>query len=61
MKLALTLACGEYDRTYPLRDGSVVPEGIDLNYVSIPPADLFRRQARETIRSTSGWLYRMTL
>ena len=31
-KLKLTLACGDYDRTHALVDGSVQVEGIDLNY-----------------------------
>ena len=35
-KLRLTFACGPYDRTLALRDGSVQPEGIELNYTGIP-------------------------
>lgn len=46
MKLQLTLACGEYDRTWPLRNGLVPTEGMELEYISLPPAELFRRQAR---------------
>lgn len=46
MKLNLTLACKSYDRTLALEDGTVSPEGIDLNVVSIPLAELFRRHAR---------------
>ncbi len=41
--LRLTLACGPYDRTQALRDGSIKPEGIDLTYVTIQPAEIFWR------------------
>ena len=37
-RLRLSLACWDYDRTRALADGSVRPEGIDLNYL-----DLLRR------------------
>ena len=46
MKLNLTLACGEYDRTMALQNGSVKPDGIELNYLPMLPSELFRRQAR---------------
>ena len=39
----MTLACGNYDRTRPLIDGTVRPEGIDLQYVVGTPDTLFRR------------------
>src|SRR3954469_13691673 len=42
-KLHLTFACGPYDRTLALRDGSVQPEGIDLNYIASQPPDIFWR------------------
>jgi len=42
-KLALTFACGPYDRTLALRDGTVQPEGIELNYIAAQPADIFWR------------------
>lgn len=45
-KLSITLACGQYDRTIPLQDGTVIVAGVDLNYVPMRPGDLFRRQAR---------------
>lgn len=41
--LRLSLACGPYDRTQALRDGTVRPQGIDLTYVSGQPAELFWR------------------
>ena len=47
MKLPLTLACGLYDRTLPLYDGSVTVEGVDLKVVRMENAELFRRQARD--------------
>src|SRR6266852_727025 len=45
-KLRLTFACGPYDRTQSLRDGSLQPEGIDLNYVALQPAEIFWRMLR---------------
>jgi 4,5-dihydroxyphthalate decarboxylase len=45
-RLALTLACGRYDRTQALLDGRVALEGIDLNAQVLPLEELFRRQAR---------------
>ena len=42
-KLRLTFACGPYDRTLALRDGSIAPEGIDLNYIASQPPDIFWR------------------
>jgi 4,5-dihydroxyphthalate decarboxylase len=41
--LRLTLACGPYDRTQAMRDGTIRPEGIDLNYVTLQPAEIFWR------------------
>jgi 4,5-dihydroxyphthalate decarboxylase len=46
MKLNLTLACALYDRTLPLQGGLVVPEGIDLNFLTMEHHEMFRRQAR---------------
>src|SRR5262245_45952183 len=42
--LRLTLACGPYDRTQALIDGSIRPEGIDLTYLPLQPAEIFWRQ-----------------
>ena len=39
----LTLACGPFDRTQALRDGSVKPEGINLTYLALEPAEVFYR------------------
>jgi 4,5-dihydroxyphthalate decarboxylase len=41
--LALRLACWEYDRTRPLIDGRVKPEGIDLTVEVLRPQAAFRR------------------
>jgi len=45
-RLRLTLACGDYDRTRALHDGSVAPEGIDLVCLRLPVEDIFFRMAR---------------
>jgi 4,5-dihydroxyphthalate decarboxylase len=42
-KLPLTLACWDYDRTRPLIDGRVQPQGIDLNIIISRPAETFAR------------------
>jgi 4,5-dihydroxyphthalate decarboxylase len=46
MALELTLGTGAYDRTIPLADGTVVPEGIELQVTHMNPGELFRLQAR---------------
>jgi 4,5-dihydroxyphthalate decarboxylase len=43
--LKITLACGSYDRTWALEAGRVRPEGVDLNYISLPPEELFWRMS----------------
>ena len=46
-KLALTLACGPYDRMEALRTGAIQPAGIRLNYVAIQsPPEIFVRMIR---------------
>lgn len=42
-KLDLTLACGRYDRTQPLIDGRVQPEGVDLTFLPLRPGETFWR------------------
>jgi len=44
--LRLTLACWNYDRTRALADGSVRPEGIDLNYLGLEVEETFFRMLR---------------
>ena len=41
--LRLTFACGPFDRTQALRDGTIRPDGIDLVYLSLQPAEIFWR------------------
>jgi 4,5-dihydroxyphthalate decarboxylase len=41
--LKLTLACWDYDRTRPLIDGRVRPEGIDLDIELLRPRQTFQR------------------
>jgi 4,5-dihydroxyphthalate decarboxylase len=41
--LKLTIACGRYDRTQPLIDGRVEPEGVDLTYIPLRPGETFYR------------------
>ena len=45
-KLRLTLACWNYDRTRALLDARVQPDGIDLNYLSLPVEETFFRMLR---------------
>jgi 4,5-dihydroxyphthalate decarboxylase len=45
-KLNLTLACWDYDRTRALADGSVQPDGIELNYLTLPVEETFFRMLR---------------
>ena len=45
-KLKLTLACWNYDRTRAIQDGSVQPDGIDLNYLDLPVEETFFRMVR---------------
>lgn len=42
-KLYLTVACGDYDRTKALQDGSVQAEGIRLNYLPLQAEEIFWR------------------
>jgi 4,5-dihydroxyphthalate decarboxylase len=44
--LYLTLACEDYDRTRPLRDGIIKPEGIDLNYLVLSVEEIFWRMMK---------------
>lgn len=45
-RLQLTLACGDYDRTRALEDGSVRPDGIDLTFLRLPVEETFFRMMR---------------
>ena len=46
MKLNLTFASEVYDLTVSLQNGSVSPEGIDLNFLRMGAFELFQRQGR---------------
>jgi 4,5-dihydroxyphthalate decarboxylase len=45
-RLKLSLACWNYDRTRALADGSVQPDGIELNYLDLPVEETFFRMLR---------------
>jgi 4,5-dihydroxyphthalate decarboxylase len=45
-RLRMTLACWDYDRTRALADGTVRPEGIELNYLAQPVEETFFRMLR---------------
>src|SRR5262245_60544735 len=44
--IRLTLACEDYDRTRPLKDGIINPEGIDLNFLVMPVEEIFWRMMK---------------
>jgi 4,5-dihydroxyphthalate decarboxylase len=46
MRRRLTLACFDYDRTRALRDGEIVPDGIELTYLTLPVEETFFRMLR---------------
>lgn len=43
--VALSLACGSYDRTLPLIDGRVRVEGVELSAIALPVEEVFYRTA----------------
>src|SRR5712691_10672427 len=43
MPRQLTIARGDYDRTHPLIDGSVKPEGLELNWLVLPHLEIWTR------------------
>ena len=45
-RLAVTLACGDYDRTRALADGRVTVEGADLTVLALGPEEIFFRMVR---------------
>jgi 4,5-dihydroxyphthalate decarboxylase len=44
--VSVTLACGDYDRTRALHEGSIVPEGVNLTTLRLPVEEIFFRMAR---------------
>lgn len=60
----LTLACGDYDRTRALHDGSIVPEGIALTTLALPVEETFFRMtqfAEFDVAEQSLSIYLLTL
>lgn len=45
-KLNLTLGCWDYDRVIALQNGSVQPDGIDLNFLNMEVEETFFRMVR---------------
>lgn len=45
-KLRVSFACSPYDRLRAIMDGTVVPEGIDLNFIPLDVEETFWRQLR---------------
>jgi 4,5-dihydroxyphthalate decarboxylase len=45
-KLKISLACWNYDRTRALMDGTVQPDGINLNYLNLPVEETLFRMLR---------------
>jgi ABC-type nitrate/sulfonate/bicarbonate transport system substrate-binding protein len=45
-RLHLTLACGDYDRTRALSEGTIRPDGIELTYLRLPVEETFFRMMR---------------
>jgi 4,5-dihydroxyphthalate decarboxylase len=43
MARCITFACGDYDRTRPLIDGTVKPEGLELNWLTLPHHEIWTR------------------
>ena len=43
MPQQLTFACGNYDRTQALIEGTIKPEGLDLNWITIPHDEMWAR------------------
>jgi 4,5-dihydroxyphthalate decarboxylase len=46
VRVPLTLACWDYDRTAALRSGDIRPDGVDLTYLSLPVEETFFRMLR---------------
>jgi 4,5-dihydroxyphthalate decarboxylase len=43
VRIPITLACGDYDRTRAIKDGRVTVEGCDVNYIPLEPEEVFHR------------------
>ncbi|WP_411085135.1 ABC transporter substrate-binding protein [Streptomyces sp. 061-3] len=45
-RIRLTFACGDYDRTRAIEDGSVAVDGVDVTYLRLPVEETFFRMLR---------------
>ena len=45
-RVRFSFACSAYDRLQPLINGTVVPEGMDFNFISLEVEEIFWRQLR---------------
>ena len=45
-KTQISFACTPYDRMFPLIDKTVIPKGIDLNFIDLEPEEIFWRQLK---------------
>jgi len=45
--MKLTFACGDYDRTQPLIHGTVKPEGLELNWLTLPHHEIWTRMLND--------------
>jgi 4,5-dihydroxyphthalate decarboxylase len=43
VRVPLTLARWDYDRTAALRSGDILPDGVDLTYLCLPVEETFFR------------------
>jgi 4,5-dihydroxyphthalate decarboxylase len=43
VRIPITLACGDYDRTRAIKDGRVKVEGCDVTYLPMEPEEVFHR------------------
>jgi 4,5-dihydroxyphthalate decarboxylase len=43
VRISITLACGDYDRTRAIKDGRVTVEGCDVTYLPMEPEEVFHR------------------
>ena len=47
-KVQIAFACVPYDRVMAIMNGSIVPDGIDLNFMPLQAEEIFWRQLRHT-------------
>jgi 4,5-dihydroxyphthalate decarboxylase len=45
-RVSISVACGSYDRTLPIRDGRIPIEGCDINFIPMEPEEVFFRSLR---------------